>query len=224
MSLDPSYEVIEAEKSDVARIFEHAEAAEHQRAYLAALFTFMYGFPVLETDAVESVDGFPKAGEKLVETLFERAVEFDRYYHSDVLSGGLMMNNGPSKSEDLEDWQIGVPPLLLEARKESVPASEARFVLLGHSERDRGQMEPVEWIDSREGATVKLRELVKDTASTAATIRTLAEMVKEPVFRDEFRHAGPKTTLQLAEMLREEGALLYIPPYLEDERADEAMA
>lgn len=217
------FEIIDVSERDINRIFEPAEQKGHQSAYLAALFTFMYGFPVLENDSVEQVDDFPKAGEELCSMLMNRAASFDKE-HSEAVPGGLMLNNGPSTSSDLDGMELAVPPLLLEGNEGSISPPAARQQLFGRFKRERGEMEPREWIESREDATVKLRALVTDAGKTAGTIRTLAEMIKEPIFRDEHRHAGPKTTLQLAEMLREDGALLYVPSYLEGEYADEQMA
>lgn len=229
------YEIITVGGRHIDRIFEPAEEKEHQSAYLAALFAFMYGFPVLENDAVNSVDGFPKAGEDVAEALMERAADFDKQHHPDVMAGGLMMNNGPSKAEWLNGREMAVPPLRLENNEERgspneahpttrVSPGEARGILTANPRRDNSDMQPQRWINSRTDATVKVRHLVEDAARHHSTIGMIAEAIKEPIFRDEHRHAGPKTTLQLAEMLREDGALLYIPSYLEDEYADAQLA
>lgn len=230
------YEIISVGERDLDRIFEPAEEKEHQSAYLTALYTLMYGFPVRENDAVNSVDGFAKAGQELADALMERAAKFDREYHPKITTGRLMLNNGPSTAEWLSDWEMGVPPLRLENNEERgspneahpttrVSPGEARGILTANPRRDNSDMQPQRWINSRTDATVKVRHLVEDDARQhATTIGMIAEAIKEPIFCDEHRHAGPKTTLQLAEMLREDGALLYVPSYLEGEYADEQMA
>lgn len=227
------FEIISVTQRDLDRIFEPAEKKGHQTEYLWALFTFMYGFPVLENDRVNSVDGFPKAGDELAQRLMERAADFDTRHHPDLMAGGLMMNSGPSKAEWLSDWEMGVPPLRLENNEERrspneahpttrVSPGEARGILIANPRRDNSDAQPQRWVNSREDATVKVRHLVEDAARHHRTIGMIAEAIKEEVFRDEHRHAGPKTTRQLAEMLREDGALLYIPPYLDEDTEVEA--
>jgi len=229
------YEIISVTSRDIDRIFEPAEEKGHQSAYLAALFSFMYGFPVLENDDVNSVDGFPKAGEGLAEALMTRAAKFDEEHHPGVMAGGLMMNNGPSKAEWIGDEEMAVPPLRLETGENRdnpnephptnrVSPGEARGILTPNPRRDNSGMEVGTWVRSRPDMTVKVRHILEDAGRQYSTIGMVAEAIKDPVFQDETRHAGPKTTLQLAEMLREDGALLYIPSYLDEEYADEQMA
>lgn len=220
------YEIVDLSTDTVDRIFEGARKRESQGAYLASFFAAIYGFPVLENDRVEKVDGFPKAAPNLAEMLMERAAEFDKEFHPNVMAGGLMMNNGPSKAEWLDGMEVAVPPLRLEGIDGRVSPGEARGILFDHPRRNNEDMNAIEWIRGRSDSTVKARTLVEDAMNFGPSdkLLTLAEEIKDPIFTDEYRHAGPKTTLQVAEMLREDGALLYLPPYLDEEYADEALA
>lgn len=218
------YEIVDLSTDHLNRIFAAAEAEGHQSAYLACLFHAMYGFPVLENDSVRDICGFPYSSENLAEKLMERARDFDQEHHPNVMAGGMMMNNGPSKREWLSGMEVAVPPVKLEGFDDRLSPGAARGVLPGLPLWSVSKMAPNEWAERRPGLTVKMRHLVKDVAQHARTVGMLAEAIKEPIFLDENRHAGPKTTRELAEALRQDGALLPMPPYLQEDEQEEEQA
>jgi hypothetical protein len=215
------FEIIDLSTDAVGRIFEGAEKRGSQGAYLVAFYTAIYGFPLLEEDSVQDVCGFPKAAPGLAETLMERATAFDKE-HSEAMPGGLLVNNGPSEARWLDGMEVAVPPIRLEGTEGRVSPGEARAMLFEHPRRKNDAMDPITWIEGRSDATVKDRVLVEDVTQIGSwTVGQLAEEIKDEIFLDEWRHAGRKTTAQIARMLREDGALLYLPHYLDEEYLDE---
>jgi hypothetical protein len=221
------YEIIDLSTDHVDRIFSFAAEEKHQAVYLSALYSAMYGFPVLEREAVNSVDGFAKASANLTESLMDRAQSFDQRHHPNAMPGGLMMNNGPSKAEWLSGMEVAVPPLRLEEDRERqspqdphpisrVSPGEARGILTQIPMRDCSDMDTKRWTTIRSDLGVKAQHLAEDAAQHHRTVGMLAEAVKEEIFGDEYRHGDPQTTRELADALRQDGALLWLPKHLQD--------
>lgn len=220
------FEIIDLSTDEVNRIFEGADECESPGAYLIAFYTALYGFPILGsgilgTGRVEDVCAYPKAAPGLTETLIDRATALDKA-HSDAMPGELMTNNGPSEAPWLSGTEVAVPPVRLEGTEGRVSPGEARAMLFDHPRRKNGAMDPITWIEGRSDATVKDRVLVEDVTQVGSwTVGQLAEEVSDEQFLDEWRHAGRKTTAQIARMLLEDGALLYPPMYLVEPHAEE---
>jgi hypothetical protein len=131
----------------------------------------MYGFPVLETDRVTDVRGFPFTSEQLAKKLMERARDFDEEHHPDVMAGGLMMNKGPSKRGWLSGMEVAVPPVKLDGLEDRLSAGEARGQLDGLSLWSVSRMSPAKWVELRPDLTGKARHLVKDAERGAPDVR-----------------------------------------------------
>lgn len=72
---------------EVTNIFA---TAEHQAE--AAEKLYRLAFP--NWDEIESISGWPSAGEELNQEIFQHFIAFDRKHHPGVMPGGLWMNKG----------------------------------------------------------------------------------------------------------------------------------
>lgn len=87
------------------------KGATEQADVLIALYRLAY----LDWDDIDSIDGWPRAGEALNQYIFERFIKFDKFYHPGVLPGGLWMNRGFSSfdAEHLGPWELELAPYTL---------------------------------------------------------------------------------------------------------------
>jgi hypothetical protein len=63
--------------------------ARHQHDYLIGLFR-----AVIDIDSVRRMNHSPKVSQKTSRYIFNKAIEFDRENHPDVICGGLWMSMG----------------------------------------------------------------------------------------------------------------------------------
>lgn len=100
-------------KSVIDGIFEDAK---HQADYVLALYKHV----VPEWDDVEDVQGYPAVNNKLASYIMQKAMEFDRLHHPEVMNGGLYpickITHGWNEEEDEANADlIAAAPELLSA-------------------------------------------------------------------------------------------------------------
>jgi len=97
-------------KEVIDQIFEEAE---HQADYVIALYEIAYQ-PTL-WDKIEKVKGWPKVSHTTNEYLFQKAIEFDKVHHPNVVAGGAWMNSGFGSEEGMKDWIVAPSEVTLVA-------------------------------------------------------------------------------------------------------------
>lgn len=88
-----------------AQIDKCFEEAEHQVDYCLALFQI--AIPA-DWQFIAQTKGYPKIGKKTATYIMEKAIEFDRKHHPNVMNGGRWMSMGFSQLSDvkLDEWAI----------------------------------------------------------------------------------------------------------------------
>lgn len=86
------------------QIIELFNNAKHQSDYLLGLFKLV----VVDFDKVKNMNQFLRCNEYTNKLLVKKAVQFDKEYHPNVVSGGLILNSGPSSdgTEHLLDYEF----------------------------------------------------------------------------------------------------------------------
>jgi len=88
---------VELSKETIDDIFDNAVV---QYDYLFGL----YGAVVPDFEDVKQLLGYPEVSENTVNYIWQRAIEFDKIHHPEVLAGGCWMNSGFTYSKELNDW------------------------------------------------------------------------------------------------------------------------
>jgi hypothetical protein len=86
-------------KAAIDQIFE---AHTNQSDALVEIYKLV--FP--EWDAIEKINGFPKAGAELWKYICRGFMAFDRKHHPNVFNGGIWMNTGFTSNTELGPWEI----------------------------------------------------------------------------------------------------------------------
>jgi hypothetical protein len=71
----------------------------------------MYSIVIPDWDDVETLDGYPKVSENTWLYICDKAVAFDKVVHPSIMPGGLWLNNGFSRGDDLPDWEVSITGL-----------------------------------------------------------------------------------------------------------------
>lgn len=86
-------------KDTIDAIFE---MADDQGDYCIGL----YYYAIPNWSAVISLNGYPKVNPETAEYIFNKAIEYDKVYHPNVLFGGLWLNYGFGVGESIEPWTL----------------------------------------------------------------------------------------------------------------------
>lgn len=104
-------------KEQVDEVFENATEPGD---YIVGIVKL--AVPEDEWDRAESID-LMKVGKAVHKHMFDKAIEFDKFYkqkkgQDTYLTGGYMLNYGPSVDESLGDWEVKKPKVTY--KKETV--------------------------------------------------------------------------------------------------------
>ena len=95
-------------KEEVNKIFEEAESQED---YIVAF----YRLAIPGWNHVKKVRGYPQGGHALVHYVADQAIEFDNRVHNKplpphkhIMPGGLWLNYGYKRDENLGDWEVSI--------------------------------------------------------------------------------------------------------------------
>ena len=72
----------------------------------SAVLEDIYRLVLPDWDAIETVRGFPEAGNELWKFICRQFIDFDVKHHPDVFKGGMWMNNGFSSNDHLGPWEV----------------------------------------------------------------------------------------------------------------------
>jgi len=85
------------------QIDEVFDNAKHQCEYVIGLYKL--AFP-LTWDMIQKVNGYPRVSKATNEYIFQKAIDFDKVHHPNVMAGGAWMNNGFGGKDGIDDWFI----------------------------------------------------------------------------------------------------------------------
>ncbi len=86
-------------KQHIKAIFE-----QHENQSDALVDIYKLVFP--DWEAIEKINGFPEAGDRLWKFICSQFIEFDGKHHPKVFKGGLWFNTGFSSNGNLKPWEI----------------------------------------------------------------------------------------------------------------------
>jgi hypothetical protein len=106
--------VVDLTRETIDKIFEEAE---DQGQYFVALYRAIYP----NWDDIETVTEWPKISKETGVYIMQKAIDFDKVHHPDVINGGLWMNKGFSVDSLLmaQEWKVRQSPYTLKEKKEN---------------------------------------------------------------------------------------------------------